>query len=148
LAWSVDGGRLVVVLRSGVLILDGSGRTVARLAQGASPSPLDAALSPDGHTVAILRDGEVTLTTLLPQAATPRPIFWGSGLQQLAWSPDGQWLLVSWPAANQWVFIHATGRPRLAAISHIAEQFTPGTGHRGFPRFDGWCCTTPPGSGQ
>jgi hypothetical protein len=137
----------MVVLQSAVLILDGSGRIVARLAQGASRTAIDAALSPAGHTVAILREGEVTLTALLPRQAAPRRIFAGSGLRQLAWSPDGQWLLVSWPAANQWVFIHATGRPRLAAISHIAEQFTTGTAHRGFPRLDGWCCTTAPPSG-
>jgi hypothetical protein len=49
---------------------------------------------------------------------------------------------VSWPAADQWIFIHTTGHPRIAAISRIAEQFTPGRTPQSFPQLDGWCCTT------
>jgi hypothetical protein len=30
-------------------------------------------------------------------------------------------LLLDWPAANQWVFVRAIGRPRLLAVSRIAQ---------------------------
>ncbi len=55
------------------------------------------------------------------------------------WSPDGRWLLVGWPAADQWLFIQ-TGRPgRVVAFDNISEQFDPGgTGVAAFPRVSGW----------
>ena len=71
------------------------------------------------------------------------PIFSGAGLGPLVWSPNGRWLLISWPAADQWIFVRTTvarGR-RLLAVSRIAEQFAPGRQPRGYPRLDGWCCT-------
>jgi len=69
------------------------------------------------------------------------PVFSGAGLRQLAWSPDGRWLLISWPQADQWVFVRVAGKPRIVAVSHIAEQFgAHASAGRGFPRLDGWCC--------
>jgi hypothetical protein len=61
------------------------------------------------------------------------------GLDQLSWSPDGRWLLVSWPGADEWVFVRVVGAPRIRAVSRIAQQFS----ERSFPRLDGWCCSTP-----
>jgi hypothetical protein len=64
----------------------------------------------------------------------------------LAWSPDGQWLLATWPSANQWVFIRAGARRRggiekLLAVANIAQQFAPGSIERPrFPGLGGWCC--------
>jgi hypothetical protein len=62
---------------------------------------------------------------------------------QLAWSPDGAWLLVSWPAADERVFVHVAGERRPLASSRIAEQFGAGTRlpHVSFLTLDGWCCT-------
>ncbi len=138
LAWSGDGSRLLVMTRTGVLVLDGSGRPIAEL--GAGERATDAALAPDGRSVAILSRGQVTLTALPPRARVVRRVFGGDGLRELAWSPDGRWLLVTSPAADQWVFIHAVGRPRISADSQIAQQFA-GSG-AAFPNLDGWCCTT------
>jgi hypothetical protein len=72
-----------------------------------------------------------------------RRVLSGAGLGQLAWSPDGRWLLVSWPAADQWVFVRVAGTPRIAAVSRIARQFSirDAHGEAGFPRIEGWCCT-------
>lgn len=56
-------------------------------------------------------------------------------LTELAWSPDARWLLASWPAADQLVFVRADGK-RIRAISNAAEQFRSST----FPRIEGWCC--------
>ena len=105
---------------------------------------IDGALAPDGRQLALVLGGtsdEVVLESLLGRGGAPRRVLAGSGLRQVLWSPDGRWLLVSWPAADQWVFVRVAGRPRIAAVSHIAHQLSPGGG---FPQLDGWCCTASP----
>ena len=84
--------------------------------------------------------GGVVIQPLDGAHPTPRRVLAGVGLQQVAWSPDGKWLLASWPAADQWVFIRVAGAPRITAVSRIEQQFSAGAG-RGFPQLDGWCCT-------
>jgi hypothetical protein len=67
-----------------------------------------------------------------------RQLFAGAGVGTVSWSPDGRWLLVDWPAADQWVFLRVAGTPHVTAVSRIAQQFST----RGaFPRLEGWCCT-------
>jgi hypothetical protein len=70
---------------------------------------------------------------------TAKLLFAGPGrLGDLAWSPNGEWLLVTWPAANQWVFLHGS---RAHAVGNIAEQF-PRHDRLG-PQLelgDRWCC--------
>ncbi|MDX6507779.1 MAG: hypothetical protein QOG06_2423 [Gaiellaceae bacterium] len=63
-----------------------------------------------------------------------RVVFRGTGVfDQVVQSPDLRWLLVSWPTANQWVFIRE--RPRkIVGVSRITQQFGRGA------RIDGWCC--------
>jgi hypothetical protein len=147
LAWSANGARLLVLTRDAALLFDGAGRPTARITITPGTQPLDAALSPDNQTLALLSNADVTLTGLPPHAQPTRRIFTGQGLRQLAWSPDSHWLLVSWPAADQWIFIHTTGRPRIAASSRIAKQFSPaGTAHQ-LVHLDGWCCTSAPPAG-
>jgi WD40 repeat protein len=145
LSWSADGSRLLAVSGADALVFNGSGRRIATVPTPGGARALDAALSPDGQTLALLGDGEITLVALPPRPQVTRRVFAGEGLRQLAWSPDDQWLLVTWPPADEWVFIHATGRPRIIANSRIAEQFT-GTAPF-FPRIDGWCCTAAGSSG-
>jgi hypothetical protein len=50
-------------------------------------------------------------------------------------SPDGRWLVVGWPAADQWVFVRADGSG-LRAVANVSEQFRS----RSFPRVEAWCC--------
>jgi hypothetical protein len=50
-------------------------------------------------------------------------------------SPDGRWLVVGWPAADQWVFVRKDGSG-LRAVANVSEQFRSRT----FPRIEGWCC--------
>jgi hypothetical protein len=60
-------------------------------------------------------------------------------LTGLAWSPDGEWLLVAWREADQWLFIQPGTRPR--AVANISRQFDPGgRGRSAFPEIAGWCC--------
>jgi hypothetical protein len=53
-------------------------------------------------------------------------------------SPDGRWLLVGWPTADQWVFVRADGDRRIRAVSGVSEQFRSIS----FPRVEGWCCSS------
>jgi hypothetical protein len=64
-------------------------------------------------------------------------LFAGAGrFAGLAWSPNGRWALVGWPAADQWVFVRSRGAQRLQAVSSVARQFRSAE----FPRLEGWCC--------
>lgn len=147
LAWSPDGRRLLVLTRDAAIVYTGTGRAVDRRTFGPGQTALDAALSPDGRTVALLGARDLTLIDLGAHRGPVRQVFSGQGLRQVAFSPDGRWLLVSWPAADQWIFIHATGAPRIIAVSRIAQQFTPAGNRPAFPELDGWCCTSTGGSG-
>ena len=64
-----------------------------------------------------------------------RVVFRGTGsFDQAVRSPDGRWLLVTWPTADQWVFVRPGPRRRIVGASRISVQFG------GFPRVQGWCC--------
>jgi hypothetical protein len=141
LSWSADGSELLAVGRDRAWIFDARGRAVFR---SSTPGPIvDAALSPNGRSLALVAGGasqDVELIRLGLSARQPRRVFSGDGLAAGSWSPDGRWLLVSWPAANQWVFVRVGGGPRILAVSRIRAQF--GISRWGaFPRIDGWCCT-------
>jgi hypothetical protein len=51
-------------------------------------------------------------------------------------SPDGRWLAVGWPEADQFVFVRVRGGRQLRAISNVSSQFRS----RSFPTISGWCC--------
>jgi len=64
-----------------------------------------------------------------------RVLFRGTGVfKQVVRSPDGRWLLVTWPTADQWVFIQIHPR-KIVGVSRISSQFG------GFPHVGGWCCS-------
>jgi WD40 repeat protein len=142
LAWSSNGARLLVLTPAAAIVLDGSGNQVEQVPSAHNGPPLDGALSPDGKQLALLSAGDITLTDVSRPHAIEQRLFTGAGLDQLAWSPDGRWLLVTWPAADQWVFIHIAGQPRIIAVSKISEQFRNVGAPPAFPALDGWCCTT------
>jgi WD40-like Beta Propeller Repeat len=148
LAWSSDGRRLLAVTTTRATVYGAGGRAIATMAALPDAQIRTASLSPDGSALALVRGGadqDVVVVTLPSATATPmrRRVLSGTGLGQLAWSPDGRWLLVSWPAADQWVFVRVAGTPRIAAVSRIARQFSVRDAHgeAGFPRIEGWCCT-------
>ena len=60
----------------------------------------------------------------------------GSGrFDQPVLSPDGRWLAVGWPDADQFVFM-GVGRQQIRAVSNVSSQFRS----RSFPTISGWCC--------
>jgi len=100
-----------------------------------------ATLSPDGARVASLRfvDGRDELV-LSRHAGEDSVLFSARGnLTGPTWSPDGRWLLLGWPKADQWLFIQAERPHRVVAFDRISEHFDPGGEGAGrFPRIDGW----------
>jgi hypothetical protein len=146
LGWSKDGTRLLVLSRARARVYDPAGRLIANIALAAGAPARFGALSPDGHALALVRGGagDAVLYQVASRKPSPTTVFSGASLGSLAWSPNGRWLLITWPAADQWIFVRTTvGRGRrLLAVSRIAEQFAPGRRPRGYPRLDGWCCTS------
>lgn len=144
LVWSPDGRRLVVRAARAVLVYTALGRLEA-----VQPAPrgsviLDSALAPDGKRLVLIvssgAENEALVERLGASGPAPRRLLTGEGLGQAIWSPNGRWVLVTWPAADQWVFIRALGAPRIVAVSRIRQQFA-GRGATAFPQVSGWCCS-------
>jgi WD40 repeat protein len=143
LMWAPDGQRLIALSRVTIHVYTAAGDPIKTITLPRGMPAIDAALPPSGRVLALVLGGpsnEVVIENLAAHATAPRRVLAGAGLRDLVWSPDGRWLLVSWPAADQWVFIRVAGTPRIDAVSHIARQFSA-RGHGGFPHIEGWCCT-------
>jgi WD40-like Beta Propeller Repeat len=140
LEWSADGQRLLAVSTRAVSAYSASGRRLVSRAMPGGAQVLDAALSPSGSKLALVSGGGVTVENVQGGHPSARRVLAGSGLGQVAWSPNGRWLVITWPAANQWVFVRVLGAPRIFAVSRIAQQFSAG-GRSRFPELEGWCCS-------
>ena len=148
LAWSADGRRLLAVRRleggrMALVVFDGQGRRRQYLELPGSPA--DAAFAPDGHAVSLLRRVGPRSELVVVNGDSLREqqvVFSGLGrFSDVTWSPDGQWLLLGWPSADQWLFVRSADVSKIKAVSSLAVQFDPGgTGGGPFPRIEGWCC--------
>jgi WD40 repeat protein len=136
LAWSPDGRLLLVVERNRLLLVDSRGRTKKELDVPAQR----AAFSPDGRTIALLREqgglSQVRLLSVRGRSWHERAGAPVSGaFSSLEWSPDGRSLLLAWPAADQWLFVSPG---RVQPVSGIARAFASGAGPASFPSVGGW----------
>jgi hypothetical protein len=114
-----------------------------QLSASRSAGPVRSAVSPDGEALASLRRvNRRTELNLQRYAGDPRRrlLFAARGkLTGPTWSPDGRWLLVGWPAADQWLFIPTGRRDDPVAFDRISEQFAPGDDDAArFPAVAGW----------
>jgi hypothetical protein len=140
LSWSANGSRLLVSSSASLRVYGARGALPFELGPGAS-AVRAAALAPNGRSVAYAQETDTgsqlwIVPRIRPDGSAARRLFAGArAFDSLAWSPDGRWLLASWPAADQWLFIRANGRG-VRAVSNISEQFRSGS----FPRVEGWCC--------
>jgi dipeptidyl aminopeptidase/acylaminoacyl peptidase len=138
LAWTPDGRDVVVLYRSRVSVAPaGDGTAGASLLP---PGPHAFTVAPRARSFALTRATPTGGTEVVRyDARTGKPtrrIFVGPGdITGLAWSPDGRWLLLGWESAGQWVFVHASGKPEVRAVSNVAAQFGGS-----FPSLAGWCC--------
>jgi hypothetical protein len=112
----------------------------------------EALLSPRGDTVALVRrlgglaQTRTEVDLVDSDTGSVRRLFRTPGhLGEIAWSPDAKRLLISWPQADQWLFVPTSGRGRLQALAGISQAFAPGSpvasGPGAFPRISGWCCS-------
>ena len=133
LVWSSDGRRIALVAPSRIVVLDGNGKRV-RWISTLTGQLLGAAFAPASHRLAVHvrfpHRSEVKLVDV-DHPGRARLLFAGPGaFGDIAWSPNGQWLLVDWPTANQWVFIHGS---RVRAVANVEQQF-------GQEVTNDWCC--------
>ena len=130
--WSSDGQRLLVLSPDALAVYDARGRVVDRNDPSEGRFDVDAAFQPGTYRVSIARVHGSQSTVV-----GRRTLFNGFGeFREIAWSPNGRWLLVTWPTADQWVFVRAGLGKRIRAVSNVSEQFRS----RAFPRVEGWCC--------
>jgi len=145
LAWSADGSRLLIVSRSGLEVRDGAGGLAWRAKAPPGMAIRAAAFSPSEEEVTILAvTGAAAQSTLLSvgPGGARRRLFAGLGrFTDIAYSPDGRWLLAAWQSADQWLFLNVERPRRIVAVSGISAQFDPGaTSASAFPSVSGWCC--------
>jgi hypothetical protein len=133
LQWSQAGNMLLALTSRGVRIYDARGDVMTAI----TAPVVDAAISPDGRRIALLRGQEVVIRQLATRG-NEQLLLSAAGLRQVVWSPDGRWLLLAWPAADEWLFARAVGKPEITGVGRIAEQLSAGA----FPTVDGWCCTS------
>jgi hypothetical protein len=134
LTWSSDGSRLVLVTRERIVVF--GARRARPLASRRLSGVVDAAFAPGSHRFAAARARDVLVLDVDRPGAAPRTLFAGAGrFTDVAWSPDGVWLLIGWRDADQWVFVRPAGERRIEAVSDVAAQFES----EGFPSVSTWC---------
>ena len=127
----------------GVLLYRDDGRVRESVALPADSAAAAAAPAPAGHRFALsLVFGRRSAVYLLVGRRL-KTVFAASGrFSEVDWSPDGRRLLIAWPAADQWLFVGASGPPAIHAAGGVSRQFNPGGVRRGsFPAIRGWCCS-------
>ena len=117
LAWSDDGSRLLVLDPTRLRLFDAQGRLVAAV----RGHFVDAAFLPRSRRVALIRtDDGLSVVSVL---GSRQPLFPSAGrLAQVVPSPDGRWLLLTWPDADEWLFVRVGGSARVRAVGNISEQ--------------------------
>jgi hypothetical protein len=140
LEWSPTGRYLLARGSSTITIFGADGRNrLEPLGPGAAPV-LDAAFAPSKDAVAFVQraKGQSVLwfyPRLRPDGTEATHVFTGAGtLERVVWSPDGRWLLLGWPSADEWLFIRSAKVRKVVPISGIGEAFGPEA------RIEGWCC--------
>ena len=142
LTWSQDGRYLAVTSSKTIIVLDRGGRvrrTVTTLGEGF----VDAAFEPGMHRLAFSlrtpQDSELRLVDV-DHPGRGRLLFAGPGtFGDFAWSPDGRWLLLAWPTADQWLFLRGS---HVHAVANIREQFPRSDDRPSMLLLGGrWCCT-------
>jgi dipeptidyl aminopeptidase/acylaminoacyl peptidase len=145
LSWSGDGRRLLVRGAHELRVLDGrSGRAVQRVPLATGETAVSAVFAPRGRRIALVRRGHGVSELVLLDGGRERLLFAGAGsLGDVTWSPDGRWLLVGWPTADEFLFAGTSSPPRVQAVLRVAQEFHPraGSAAAAAPSPAGWCCS-------
>jgi hypothetical protein len=141
LEWSSDGRYLLVRGPSSITVFSRNGAQRLEPLGGQLAAPLlDASFMPSSHAIASVQraGGRSTLwfyPRLRPDGTAARRVFTGAGtFDDVAWSPDARWLVLSWSSADQWLFIRSAAVRKVIPISGIDDAFGPDA------QIAGWCC--------
>lgn len=142
LVWSEDGKRLLVLGERSLRVLDENGRKLWSIGLPIGPSGV--AFVRKSHRFVMIRFSPATGRSdlvLFQAEADPgeeRFLYSAPGdFRSLAISPNGNWLLVGWVNADQWLFLRLSAA-KVQAVSNIGRQFG------GFPTGVSWCCPPSP----
>jgi hypothetical protein len=152
LAWSEDGERLLALGERSLRVLDANGRKLWSIGLPVGPSGV--AFVRESHRFVMIRyspaTGQSDLVLLQAEVdpGEPRYLYSAPGdFGSLAMSPNGNWLLVGWVNADQWLFLRLTAA-RVQAVSNISQQFGVSTAGKpiaqAFPTSMSWCCPASP----
>jgi outer membrane protein assembly factor BamB len=148
LQWSADGERLLIAADGFATLVDAGGNG---LFKGPVATGTAATLSPDGERIAVVRstragNAELVLIPASLAEARERVLYPTSpgkgsvGFGTPTFSPNGEWILLPWPNADQWLFIRLADR-RVVPVGDISRQLDAnGRGDAAFPEISGWCC--------
>jgi hypothetical protein len=152
LVWSEDGQRLLALGERSLRVLDANGRKLWSIGLPVGPSGV--VFVRESHRFVMVRYSPATGRSdlvLLQAEVDPgeaRFLYSAPGdFGSLAMSPNGNWLLVGWVNADQWLFLRLTAA-RVQAISNISEQFGVEIAGKplakAFPTSVSWCCPASP----
>jgi hypothetical protein len=148
LQWSADGERLLIEADGFASLVDAAGNG---LFKGPVATGSSATLAADGRKIAVVRPNRAGNAELVLVPASlaesrervlypPSPGKGGVGFGPPTFSPDGEWILLPWPEADQWLFVRVADR-RVVPVADISRQLDPDRrGSATFPRIAGWCC--------
>lgn len=141
LRWTGDGSYLLVLAPRSLRLLRTDRKLIATIPLPDGPHAL--AVGPHTKRFALTRHSGTDRSVLLLYDAlrpsrAPRRLFAATGdFTGVEWSPDGRWLLLAWPTADQWLFVRTPDARNVLPIARVAEQFSSGGV---FPSLAGWCC--------
>jgi hypothetical protein len=144
LSWSGDGTRLLVTGDRELRVLDGvSGLLMRRVTMPAGARAASAVFAPSGHGIAVVRRRHGVSELVVLGRGRPRLLFAGAGqIGAATWSPDGRWLLLGWPTADEFLFVRTDGPPLVQAVLRVAQDFHPrAVAATAAPVPAGWCCS-------
>jgi hypothetical protein len=152
LAWSEDGERLLALGERSLRVLDANGRKLFSIGLPVGPSGV--VFVRKSHRFVMVRYSPATGRSdliLLQAEVDPgeaRFLYSAPGdFGSLAISPNGNWLLVGWVNADQWLFLRLTAA-KVQAVSNISQQFGTETAGKpiakAFPTSVSWCCPASP----
>jgi hypothetical protein len=141
LSWSSDGRYLAATSSPRTVVLDASGR-LERTVSMLGARLLQTTFKPRTHrlAVSVRQPGRSQVELVdIDRPGHAKLLFAGPGaFGELAWSPNGRWLLVDWPSANQWLFV---GAARVRAVANIEQEFPRRDKVGPLLRLaDRWCC--------
>jgi Tol biopolymer transport system component len=149
LSWSSDGQRIAVAFAREIVVFDARGRKLRRI-EFLRSELTAVSFAPSGHQLGVLlrTPGTVTAATRSSlrlvdanTGARGRELFAGQGdFGELAWSPNGRYLLVAWRSADRWLFVNRATRYAIA-VENISPQFPRPDGRPALLFVaDRWCC--------